>query len=134
MKIKNRSVILDVNNWISIFLDKDFKVIRSFVARGTTILRSQELEKELEEVLRYEKFQWRKPIGEYMSFFKRFTLYYPTTPIFTDCPDENDNYLFDLAIQSQADYLVSGDRTVLTTPIPPPTKVISYTHFREMFL
>jgi len=53
---------------------------------------------------------------------------------FIDCPDPKDNYLFDLAIQSQADYLVTGDKTVLKTPINPPTKIISLTEFREIFL
>ena len=52
---------------------------------------------------------------------------------FTKCSDPDDNYLFDLAIQAKADYLVSGDDGVLDTPIPPPTKVISYTQFKEMF-
>jgi len=61
MKIKNKRIVLDVNVWISIFLAGDFRFVRSFVARGAVILRSQKLENELEEVLGYEKFHWQKP-------------------------------------------------------------------------
>ena len=134
MKQKSKKIVLDVNTWISIFLGGYFKDVRSFVGRKTTILRSQKLEDELKKVLAYQKFDWDKPIGFYMKFFYQFTVFAHTENVFTLCPDENDNYLFDLAIQAQADYLVSGDRAVLKTPIPPPTKVISYIQFREMFL
>jgi len=61
-------------------------------------------------------------------------LFFPTISVFKDCDDDNDNYLFALAIQAQADFLVTKDKTVLKTPIPTPTKVITYTQFREMFL
>jgi len=133
MQRKNKRAVLDVNVWISIFRSDGFRVVRSFIARNTTLLRSQELANELEEVIRYKKFKWRKPPEYYLRFFYSFTVFVPTVLVFTDCRDPKDNYLFDLAIQSQADYLVSGDDDVLVTSIPPPTKVISYTQFKELF-
>ena len=133
MKTKNRRVVLDVNVWISIFGKNDFRVVRSFVARKTTILRSQELESELLRVMGYKKFKWQKPKEFYYKFLCDFTEFHPTVPIFTDCSDPNDNYLFDLAIQAKADYLVSGDGDVLEVKINPPPQIISYTQFKELF-
>ena len=133
MKVKNKQVVLDVNVWFSIFRNDDLRIVRNFVARNIILLRSQALEQELKRVLADKKFKWRKPIEFYLRFFYNFTLFIPTVSVFKDCRDPDDNYLFDLAIQSQADYLVTGDQTVLKTPINPPTKIISFAEFREMF-
>ena len=133
MNVKNKRVVLDVNVWFSIFRNDNLRLIRSFVARNTTLLRSQLLERELERVLKDKEFRWRKPIELYLRFFYNFTVPIPTVSIFKDCRDPDDNYLFDLAIQANADYLVSGDNDVLATPIPPPTKVISYTQLKAIF-
>jgi len=131
------SFALDVNVWISIFINKQLSLIEDVVnMRAITIYRSTYLTNELQKVLKYKKLEhkWNKPIEEYLQFYKDHTVDFPTVPVFTDCPDPKDNYLFDLAIQSQADYLVTGDQTVLETPINPPTKIISFTEFKEMFV
>jgi len=133
----NNSFVLDVNIWISIFLNRQTELIERVVNDATNIIyRSTELTNELAKTLRYKKLQkiWKKPVEEYLEFYNYFTLHCSTVPVFTDCPDPKDNYLFDLAIQLQADYLVTGDQTVLKTPINPPTKIISFTEFREMFV
>lgn len=45
---------------------------------------------------------------------------------------QKDNYLFDLAYQSNSKYLVSGDRDVRETPITKPLEVVSLTKFKEV--
>lgn len=50
---------------------------------------------------------------------------------FSGCRDPKDNYLFDLAIQSNADYLVSGDRDVRETETE-DIEVVSLTKFKEI--
>jgi predicted nucleic acid-binding protein len=52
--------------------------------------------------------------------------------LFKDCSDPKDNFLFDLAIQGKADYLVSGDKRVLETPLENKTlKLRTLTTFKE---
>jgi len=48
-----------------------------------------------------------------------------TKPLFHDCPDPKDNFLFDLAIQGKANYLVSGDKKVLETPLKSETLTLT---------
>jgi len=75
-------------------------------------------------------------IDDFLELIREVALFRDITEHrnFRKCKDPRDNYLFDLADLSQADYLVAGDKTVLKTQSYPPTKVISYTQFREMFL
>ena len=99
--MKNRTVVLDVNVWISIFLSRKFETIEVIVFDNSfTIFSSAELLSELRRVLGYKKFKWEKPIDSYVQLVKNFTTYFPTLPVFKDCRDTKDNYLFDLAIQS----------------------------------
>ena len=101
---------------------------------GITIYRSPVLTDELERVLNYKKFAKKIVLSKklYMKMYFRATHNVETIPIFTDCPDPKDNYLFDLAIQAQADFLVSDD-DVLNTSVSPPLQIISFTQFRNLF-
>jgi putative PIN family toxin of toxin-antitoxin system len=91
---------------------------------------------ELKRVLHYKKFtkKFIEPKELYIDLFFDATRNIITTPIFTACPDSEDNYLFDLAYQSNADYLVSGDADVLNTPISPPLQLISFTQFKSLIM
>ena len=134
---KNKFVVLDVNVWITVFLNKQFSLVEKAVDDGLiTILSSDDFFIELVRVLNYKKFKkkWLFPIEEYVNFCKNNTFHFPTIPVFTDCRDPKDNYLFDLAIQAQADYLVSGDGDVLCVKIEPPPQIILFAQFREIFL
>jgi len=53
-----------------------------------------------------------------------------TQTIFDQCPDPKDNYLFDLAYQSNANFLVSDDKIVLATPIKQTLKLLSLYAFK----
>jgi len=131
------SFVLDVNIWISLFLKKEYpeKLTEWSVATRNTIYCSDILTNELWNVINRPHIAGRlkKTVLECFVFYNKTTTLFNPIPIFTECPDPKDNYLFDLAIQSQADFLVTGDKTVLDTPIKPPTKIISYSEFREMF-
>ena len=67
-----------------------------------------------------------------IAFYINLTKFCETKPLFKDCPDPKDNFLFDLAIQGKANYLVSGDKKVLKTPLKDKTlKLITLTPFKE---
>ncbi|MCL2039005.1 MAG: putative toxin-antitoxin system toxin component, PIN family [Bacteroidetes bacterium] len=72
------------------------------------------------------------PTYEYIKFYNQATTLFKTTPVFTDCSDPDDNYLFDLAEQSGADYLVTGDKKVLATETKFPLKVITLSKFKQI--
>jgi putative PIN family toxin of toxin-antitoxin system len=135
--MQENSFVLDANIWISIFLKKEFALIDRIVFdEKINIYRSAELTKELENVLSRKKFVKYfdfAAIEEYLSFYKDYTKYFEIERIFTDCSDAKDNYLFDLAYQTQSKYLVSGDKIVLATKVKPSLKLITLTEFKQMF-
>ena len=133
--MKNKSFVLDTNIWITLFYNKQELFFYNLIKENELIiLRSIELTNELEKVLNYPKVI-KKLVHHkeyYIDLFFDATHNIKTTPIFTSCPDPNDNYLFDLAYQSNADYLVSGDKDVLNTPIVEPLQIISFSEFKSL--
>ena len=90
-------------------------------------------ENELRTVLNYEKFaKYKIDIQGNIDFYKSICEYCRTIPQFTGCADPKDNYLFDLAIQGKAQYLVSSDKIVLSTPTPGRKfKKLTFPQFKE---
>ena len=133
--MKNKSFVLDVNIWMSYFYNGDANHFYELIEKHKIVIyRSNNLTDELEKVLHYKKFAKRiiLPKEFYMSLYFNSTYNVITLPIFTSCRDTKDNYLFDLAYQSNADYLVSGDIDVLNTPIVPPLQLISFKQFKSL--
>jgi len=130
------NVVFDVNIWVSVFIKSDYRFIESLIFdNGITLCRSADLTKELVSVLSRNKFKkyFELEIIEYIAYYEKYTLSFLTKPIFTDCKDKKDNYLFDLAKQSKARYLVSGDKIVLETKVEFPSEIISFSNFKLIF-
>lgn len=100
---------------------------------GVEFVRCADLTKELVSVLNRKKIKnfLELPIDRYISFYESLSTYVHTHREFAGCRDPKDNYLFDLAIQSNADYLVSGDRDVRETETE-DIEVVSLTKFKEI--
>lgn len=49
----------------------------------------------------------------------------------TICKDQTDNFLLELAEESEADYLISGDKMVLEMEIYKKTRIVSPKTFLE---
>ena len=132
MKIKT---VFDTNVWISFFIKGKFTELAYMVLdHEVEFYRAIELTKELIEVLGRPKFKkyLECPISEYISFYEDLSQLVTIKPDFKGCRDPKDNYLFDLAYQSNSKYLVSGDRDVRETPITKPLEVVSLTKFKEV--
>ncbi len=52
--------------------------------------------------------------------------------IFKDSPDIKDNYLFDLALQYNATYLITGDKKLLAMEAVENVQVVSLANFKEL--
>ena len=121
--MQNNTFVLDINIWLSLFFNDQYKDFFMLTVGGV-FYRSEAMTQELSKKIVHPKITKRliSKSNVYIHFYEYITTLFNTIPIFSDCPDPKDNYLFDLAIQSQADYLVTGDKIVLETPINPPTK------------
>jgi len=124
--------VFDTNNWVSYFIGKRTDEIVEMTERNVVFLHSMPSVEELKEVLSRKKFQkYNFDIEDLMLFYTQISEFVKTKALFKNCPDPKDNFLFDLAIQGKADYLVSGDKKVLETPINiDKLKVTTLTSFK----
>ena len=125
--------VFDVNVWLSCFISGKVGEVVDMVERnGVLFYRSAELMLELREVINRPKFAKYFPNGteEYVAFVERVAEHIHTQALFDQCPDLKDNFLFDLAYQSRADFLVSGDKKVLAVPARQPLKLLSLSAFK----
>ena len=133
IEVENRAVV-DTNIWIShVIGGKFYDLAKIALDYHVVYLYSLPLIAEIKEVLSRKKFsKYDIDIEEFINLFLSVSLFSHTEPRFKDCPDPKDNFLFDLAIQGKANYLVSGDKRVLETPIDNKTlKVTTLTAFKE---
>lgn len=114
--MRQTKIIIDTNIWITYFLSQRFDAIANLILDSNTIVYSSwDLVKELKDVLSREKLkkQITLPIDRYINFHLNLVTVIETEKIFENSPDENDNFLFDLAIQTNSKILVTGDKKLL---------------------
>jgi len=128
----NRTVF-DTNIWVSYMITAKYTELEAMLTNNVHFLRSAPSLAELQEVLSRKKFQkYKVDVEKTIAFYTNLTEFCETKPMFTDCPDPKDNFLFDLAIQGKASYLVSGDKKVLETSIKSKTLTLTtLTTFKE---
>lgn len=127
--MSRKKIILDTNLWISFLISGDFSFLDSFVEKGVVkLIFSEELYGEFIEVSKRPKF--KKHFSE--NDIKRLTQVINThgvlVSVTTDikkCRDPKDNFLLNLAIDSQADYLVTGDNDLLEIKSIGITKILT---------
>ena len=73
------------------------------------------------------------PVLEYVLFQKELCVAISIVPLFQDSPDPKDNFLFDMAFQSDATYIVTGDKKLLDMQSINSIELISLTNFKMLF-
>ncbi len=129
------NIVLDTNIWISYFMvAQHVALVNRIYNNNLNVYTNNILIAELENVLtrpkinKYLKIQ----IGELVNFHRELCIFHKTKSIYKNSPDFNDNFLFDLAIQTRSNYVVTGDKLLLTQKIVDFT-FISKTKFEKMF-
>ena len=131
----NKNYILDTNIWVSFFIKARFEeLVHLIFDHELQVYSCQELIDELENVLSRKKFAQylTLPIGEYINFHRNLVTIVKTQAIYKDCPDPKDNFLFDLALQSNAKIIVTGDKILLDLPENPLLQIISLATFKTL--
>lgn len=129
-------IIIDTNLWISFLLGKSLSTLKFVLSDlRCTVYICDELVSEFKEVAARDKI--RKYISEedvistlkLMDMHCTFVNQYPMTS--ADIRDINDLYLLSLADQISADYIITGDKDLLTLKEHGKTKIVSYKDFME---
>ncbi len=138
MPVANKlRVIVDTNSWISRFILPGSltgqRVKRLSADKRLELVFSQELKDEISQVIQRPKFcKYLTPAD--LEAYRAYLAAFPTTPVTsaaTQCRDAKDNFLLNLALDSQADYLITGDDDLLVLGLIGNTRILTLAAFAE---
>jgi uncharacterized protein len=115
--MKSKKIILDTNLWISFLITKDYSFLDKYIENGKArLVFSEELIQEFLTVAQRPKLQkyfMDKDIEHLLYTFDNFGILIKVTSQIKICRDYKDNFLLNLAVDSKADYLATGDKDLL---------------------
>ena len=135
--MKSKKVILDTNLWISFLISKKYNAIDNMLNKGDIIfIFSEESLEEFVTVARRPKISKYIPesaLDEILSLFNKYGKLINVVSDVDKCRDQKDNFLLNLAIDGNADYLVTGDSDLLILKQIKNTRIIKWNDFlKEM--
>ena len=133
MAIKEKRIILDTNLWISFLITKDLSKLDNRIFTGETILIfSQELLHEFITVVRRPKFKKyfsQKDIIEILDIPDQLAVFVEVTSDIKICRDKKDNFLLSLAVDGNADFLITGDQDLLELKEIEKTQIVTINQY-----
>ncbi len=133
MRRKKDKIIIDTNLWISFLLSKKSSGLDKFFKdKSITLLFSQELLDEFIEVSRRPKLKKYFNIIDLESLLHQINLHAEFVEVTSEsfaCRDPKDNFLLALAIDSNANYLLTGDKDLLELKKVGKTQILTLTQY-----
>jgi len=131
--MKNKRIILDINLWISFLISKNLNKLDSLIEKGKiTLLFSKESFEEFVDVAerpKFKRFFSQKDVEQILDLFDQFGELVVIKSDVKFCRDEKDNFLLNLSIDGNADYLVTGDNDLLVLKKIEKTTIFNLTDF-----
>lgn len=133
MLIKRSKIIVDTNLWISYLITKEFRRLDTLIySDKACLVFSQELIDEFIEIAKRPKFKEYFSSDDVRKLIELFDSYGELVKINSDikvCRDVKDNFLLSLSVDSQADYLITGDKDLLVMKNIGKTNILTITDF-----
>lgn len=133
--MRSKKVILDTNLWISFLISKRLDFIDELLLDGKIrLIFSKELIEEFLSVAkrpRFEKYFSDDKITDLLRLFDKYGKLIKVSSDIKECRDLKDNFLLNLAVDSKADYLITGDSDLLAITQIKKTRIITWTDFIE---
>jgi putative PIN family toxin of toxin-antitoxin system len=136
---KKTKVVLDTNIWISIFfnkiLSKEFNNL--FVNKKIEVFASEEILKEIARVLEYPKIKTILEKAKVSSkdvleeIIRKSRVVNPKKKLEIIKEDSEDNMFLECALESEVEYIVSGDKHLLKTKEFRGIKTVSAKEFLD---
>lgn len=127
--------VLDTNIWISYAVSGRLTEIATWIIyEKCTIFTSKLLIDEIVDVYsrsKFKKFHQNISPQELLNFHLQTCETISIIDRFADSPDPKDNFLFDLGMQADADFVVTGDQLLLKYNFQ-PVHFISLHDFQEI--
>ncbi len=136
MRKSEIQVVIDTNIWISFLIGKTLAgLAEAIINDNIKVLFSKELIDELLEVLqrpKFEKYFFQEDVEELISLIHIKFEQIEITEHFMDCRDPKDNFLLDLCVSGNADYLITGDDDLLSLTPFHGVEIVSYSVFKDI--
>ena len=118
MKQENEiRIIIDTNLWISFLIGRKLSSLLDLMSYPEfQLVISTELIEEIHDVVsrpKLAKYYTSENVNMLMKYMKDFSLSFELGNIPSRCRDPKDDYLLELALVSDADFLVTGDKDLL---------------------
>lgn len=111
-------IIVDTNLWISFLIGKKLSCLLELVSNGDIeLVASEELIEEISIVAsrpKFVKYFSKEHYDMLRDFMTEETLFYKIDDIPERCRDPKDDFLLELALVSDANYLITGDKDLLS--------------------
>lgn len=138
MRKEDRSykIIIDSNIWISFLIGKAMKELQNNIDSHVIItITCTEQILELSEVFRkpkIKKYFSKDQITEFFDLLNDSSLKIKINTKTNLCRDSKDDYLVSLALDSNADFLITGDKDLLELNNVGGTIILNYTDFEKI--
>ena len=133
MSLKIKRIIIDTNLWISFLITNDFNKLDQFLDSDKyQIVFSEELFNEFLEVVHREKFNRyfnNLNIKYLIEIINDKVLFVNVFSVVDVCRDVKDNFLLSLAIDGEVDYLITGDKDLLSLKHFQKTSILTINDF-----
>jgi uncharacterized protein len=129
-------IIVDTNVWISFLIGKSLKGLQYYIDnKKIIIITCDEQLQELIEVFRkskLKKYFTIEQIDEFLELISEASVNVSLKTKIELCRDSKDNYLISLAVDSNADYLITGDNDLLELVEVENTQIVNYSDFDKL--
>jgi putative PIN family toxin of toxin-antitoxin system len=131
--MRKKRIILDTNLWISFLISNKLNALDFFLKENKVLfLYSSHLIEEIENVVKRPKFKKyfsENSLNLMQELFQNYGITINVTSNNSICRDPKDDFLLNLAIDGNADYILTGDKDLLVLEKIGTTKIISFSEF-----
>lgn len=129
-------IIIDTNLWISFLLTKKFSFLDQLIENDTIqLIFCDELIDEFLEVItrpKLKKFFSNKELNHILEIISQKALFIDIISHIEICRDDKDNFLLALAKDSNADFLITGDKDLLVLKKIENTHIVTMIDFQTL--
>ncbi len=134
--MRSRKVILDTNLWVSFLITKNMYFLDEYITSGKfKLIFSKELIQEFITVSSRQKFAryfTDEDIENLLIVLNNYGTVINVTSNIKLCRDSKDDFLLNLAIDSKANYLVTGDKDLLEIGKIKRTKILTIKELQDL--
>lgn len=134
---KANKVIIDTNLWISFLIGKELQDLKELIVHERIkLISTDQLIEELKIVTSREKLKKyfnQDKVADLISLLGIVSEKVSIKKIDSICRDPKDDFLLALAKESKADFLITGDKDLLSIKIYGRTEILTAKKFKEKF-